>query len=173
MTAVESYFGWLVTMTGQPGRGREEQLRVMFDTPFAVLLRRDADRVWYGKDIRRVWWEDFAYGRFSDEERDEVFQRDCSCLEVLLGLSKYLGDSYSDIAMWSQVGWFWLMVKNLGVGPKTRLSTVQLKLDKWIYREFDADGTGSPWPLKNAKEDQRGVDLWYQTMAYLVENNLY
>ena len=44
------------------------------------------------------------------------------------------------------------------------------KLQIWMQRCFKSDGNGSIFPLKCAKKDQRGVEIWYQMQAYIAEN---
>ena len=38
-----------------------------------------------------------------------------------------------------------------------------------IWRTYDSNGYGGLFPLRNPREDQRKVELWYQLNAYLLE----
>jgi hypothetical protein len=76
--------------------------------------------------------------------------------------------------------WFWLFVKNLKLRvykpndpnivrmQKTNNDIIQ----KFIYREYDKNGNGGIFPLEYSKRDQRTVELWYQMMSYIDENEL-
>jgi hypothetical protein len=74
--------------------------------------------------------------------------------------------------------YFWKLIENLGLSKCTD--------DKWytingdffvedaVYRVNDrligADGSGGLFPLRQPSRDQRGVEIWYQMQAWLLEN---
>jgi hypothetical protein len=74
--------------------------------------------------------------------------------------------------------WFWQMLENLGLahisdklyssGPRMD-SFIDNVIDRLIYRRYSPDGHGGLFPLEFPHEDQRGVELWYQLNAYLIE----
>jgi len=39
-----------------------------------------------------------------------------------------------------------------------------------LARDYDADGNGGLFPLKNPKKDQRRIEIYYQMNAYVLEN---
>ena len=43
-------------------------------------------------------------------------------------------------------------------------------LGKFVRREYDFNGRGGLFPLKNVQNDQRKVEIYYQMLAYLSEN---
>jgi hypothetical protein len=51
-----------------------------------------------------------------------------------------------------------------------REDTIQDVLDTIIFRTYKYDGRGGLFPLREGKEDQRRVELWYQMCAYILEN---
>jgi hypothetical protein len=67
--------------------------------------------------------------------------------------------------------WFWGMIRNLGLG-----SMVDSRFDKlyveevvrrFLDREYEADGTGGLFTIKNCDADLRDVEIWYQLCWYL------
>ena len=79
--------------------------------------------------------------------------------------------------------WFFKMISNLWGGDYTELSDEEIhdgpidrkkalehKLNNFVLRKYNKDGTGGLFPLKKPKKDQRKVEIWYQMQAYLIEN---
>lgn len=140
----------------------------LFNTPFAAVLIRDENRVSDGEDIRVRFFNHMGLsGSFNGH--------DVSILEVILALSdrvdrEYTGnplDPHPEIIFWELLG-------NLGVDKFDNNHYNSVEIDEilaiWINREFDFNGNGSLFPLKNPEEDQTCVELWGQCMAYLSEN---
>ena len=70
--------------------------------------------------------------------------------------------------------WFWLMIDNLGLTNMTNSEFDQeyvLKvLERWLKREFEPNGAGSPFPMKHPPCDMTGVDIWRAFGWYMNEN---
>ena len=43
-------------------------------------------------------------------------------------------------------------------------------LTKFMRREYDASGLGGLFALRYPKEDMRDIEIWYQMMSYLEED---
>ena len=102
----------------------------------------------------------------------------CSVLEMMLALSIRCEEHImDDPEIGNRTGeWFWIMIVNLGLGSMddTRYDEEYVDdiLDKFLNREYDADGTGGLFPVRNpryAQYDLRNVDIWYQLNWYLQE----
>lgn len=69
---------------------------------------------------------------------------------------------------------FWDMIRNLGLNrfenDTYSQEEVSYIIDIWLERRFEANGLGSPFPLKNPSRDQRQVELWNQMCEYVNEN---
>ena len=73
--------------------------------------------------------------------------------------------------------WFFEMLRNLDV-LKWDFDHLQYnykddineKIGRWLRREYEFDGRGGAFPLKNATENQKNVQIWGQMNAYLMEN---
>lgn len=73
--------------------------------------------------------------------------------------------------------WFWVMMYNCGFTEFTDLRWdaktdifVDDKITNIVKRNYNFDGSGGIFPLKNPREDQRSVEIWYQMQSYFYEN---
>lgn len=110
---------------------------------------------------------------FSDILQDKP----CSILEMLIALSLRIEQ---DVMHNSEEGdrtsqWFWEMMVNLGLGSQSDRNYdpayVNSCVDRFINRKYDADGgNGGIFVIGRPRRDLRLVELWYQAMWYLTEN---
>jgi hypothetical protein len=67
--------------------------------------------------------------------------------------------------------WFWSMVVNLGLGSmndaKYDRRYVEEIILRFLNREYEPDGRGGLFTVKNCSEDLRDVSIWYQMNWYL------
>lgn len=74
--------------------------------------------------------------------------------------------------------WFWSMLENLDITTDTVIKEdgnidsdyIMSVICRWLYKEFQYNGDGSPFPLKNPSEDTRLCSIWRHAMYYLNEN---
>lgn len=103
----------------------------------------------------------------------------CTVLEMLIALAirmEFQLSGRSDAISVSEC--FWLFLTNLDVNwvdndayvEPGAIEDLDSKIDVFCYRKCDKRGHGGLFPLKRSKVDQRRVELWYQMMAYLLEN---
>ena len=103
----------------------------------------------------------------------------CSYLELLVGLAKRMsflmhGEEHSHTEFY-----FWHLIGNLGLikctDDRWHNMNGEFFVDDAIYRInercFCAGGEGGLFPLRNPERDQRGVEIWYQMQAWLMENS--
>lgn len=169
----ELYFEWLYGQVGSvkrrdPSRTHWELLKILFTTEFIWMVPNDDNRVEDGRDLRY---------EFLDEKEMETTDKDwlslgCSMLELLISLSRRL--SFEDGQ--TVRAWFWELLKNIGLAdyndsvPIPR-GLIEETLNRVIWRTYKYNGSGGLFPLKRPKQDQRGVELWYQLSAYLLERD--
>lgn len=69
---------------------------------------------------------------------------------------------------------FWNMVVSLGLAAMddSRFSEdrAEFILDRFDSRDYQPNGAGGLFTLSHPTEDMRQIDIWYQLMAYLNEN---
>lgn len=140
-------------------------LAFLYDFDFTWELDLDANLASRGLDLR-----------YEFDPNMDLGMKNCSVLEALVALAWYWEH---DITYDYQIGdrsglWFWLMIENLGLleyqNWRFDESGITGKLVWWLERKFDYSGNGSPFPLKNAKRDQRNLIIWLQVNDYVMEN---
>lgn len=68
------------------------------------------------------------------------------------------------------------MVRNVGLeslndSVPINEEAVDEILNRVIWRQYDSNGNGGFFPLRDTVIDQRDVELWYQANAYVIEND--
>lgn len=168
----EAYFLWLCSQVGQVEKLKNKAktywtlLRLLHRREFTWReIEKDENRAVAGKNLRLRFLEET--GRKPEGDFREF---GCDMLELLIALSWDLAwDSDDDL-----VKWFWVLLDNLGLKgcsdaypPSERMFNDII--DRFINRDYDADGRGGLFPLNEPAEDQRGVELHYQAQAFLLQ----
>lgn len=169
----ELYFTWLYNQVAvgairNPHHTYWHLLRKMFTKEFVWFVPNDDNREKDGQALRLEFLEDEHI-----HVRDRSWmQLSCSMLELLIGLARRL----SFFAEGEPENWFWKLVENLDLEryndnvrfPEDEVDHI---LEKVIFRTYRPDGSGGLFPLENAAEDQRKVELWYQMHSYILERS--
>lgn len=175
-----AYFCWLCGKIDFGNKVHEywQLLGILFYTKYIPILEMDQNRESDGLDYRWIFCSEYDVNL---EELNSQLGANCRVLEMMIAMAELISnDELGDRTKGDRTpDWFWRMVKNLGLNPfrdvdgsidlETR-SCITYILHKWIYREFDYNGVGSPFPLKNPPGDERDVELLYQMRAYVQEN---
>ena len=103
-------------------------------------------------------------------------------LEVLIALADRLAEHIESDGMPDTRDLFRTMLENLGLmaysddvmtGPRSISARAKVTsiIHDFVHRKYDSHGNGSIFPLVNPpfEADLSRVDLWYQSMWYLVE----
>lgn len=168
------YFRWLCDFTtpkrrrNRPIKSYNHLLEMLHYQEFIPLVPHDENRVEDGLSLR---W------RFSKENNISYNPDDrCSILEMMIALALRCEEQIMDDP---DIGnrtahWFWMMVRNLGLfkysdDKITSRTTkiIEAKLDTFINREYEYDGQGGLFIIKDSKHDLRDVEIWYQMCWYL------
>jgi hypothetical protein len=167
----ELYFTWLYSQVGDtkiknPNRTYWNMLKVLFTKEFVWLIPNDDNRMEDGKDLRYEFVD--QSGLFDVDPH--WLNIGCSMFELLVALSRRLAFE----AEGEPREWFWHLISNLGLRDfkdSRRFSEAEVEhiLDRVIWRQYDSDGHGGLFPLKNPHRDQRQVELWYQLGDYVIE----
>lgn len=174
----ELYFKWIIErlkiptgeLTNDSFTGLIARLKELQKTRFTFTIHTDYNREFDGKRLRTEYYCSILH---DEEVPNYILGPPVSVLEVLVGLSirmceEVLGDDTS----WEL---FCLMLLNLGVvkddGGVCDEEDLNEIITKWLNREFDFNGVGSPFPLDKNDEgvDQRKIDIWQQLSLYLDE----
>lgn len=142
-----------------------ELLQQLNDIEFTWSIDFDENRALDGYDLRRDYCDEF--------EVDLVGS--VTVLEVLVALARridneYIGDpgeEHPEIIFWEMIGNLTL-IWNKDNHYDSGLTNYTIK--KWLNREFNQDGLGSPFPLEKTLRDQRKIEIWAQMLEYITEN---
>lgn len=175
----ERYFVWLYSLVAKPDVEDPELcywnlLKQMYEKQFVWFVPRDDNRTEDGKELR------LEFLRHEGLQRSDLdphwIEIGCSFLELMIALSKRLQfevDPDSNLAYW-----FWeVLSENIGIRhcndaaacERCDADAIDEVLDRVIFRQYEPDGTGGFFPLQDPEQDQRGVELWYQLSAYVIE----
>ena len=140
------YFEWLLSQINNPKGKDRKLLWVLYHRKFSYILDLDRSRYTDGMILQK---------EFGLEE-----ERDCSVLETLIELairleSEFIGDPKNP----KPELLFWEMIKNLKLDKCCSRNFDVIKIDKlltrWMDRKFTSNGSGSIFPLRHTKRDQR------------------
>lgn len=172
----ESYLGWLESIGGAYNADFDKHYNCLFSAlhqiPFSVVIDRDNNRLCDAKNLREAFKEDTRYAVY-----DAIDDMPISFLEILISLAlrmEFIISASEDINETPK--WVWLLLFNLQLeifDDSIWDDNVELEVifiaQRVMDRTYDFYGNGGFFPLKDSKDDQRNVELWYQLNAYLNE----
>ena len=96
----------------------------------------------------------------------------CSVLEMILALAYRCEEIMDDAAVGDRtVQWFWRMIANLGLNGMTDrhfdIIKTEYIVDRFLNRDYEPDGYGGLFVIRNCKYDLRDVGTWTQMLWYL------
>lgn len=161
------YFEWMYHMMCDGRYTEDISYRKLFaflhSTEFRYFISRDSNRAEDGIDLRY---------RFDHEVADLFSDEPCSVLEMMVALAircESLMDNPKIGDRTSQ--WFWGMIANLGLGPMTDRRFDRRFVDRtvktFLNREYEPDGKGGLFTVRNCDRDLRDVEIWHQMCWYL------
>jgi hypothetical protein len=176
----ETYFSWLASECFSIDSERREYegvLRELHDIPFYWTMVSDDNRVGDALEFRQYEFLRFYEGA-QDIDQMTLGQWATaapSVLEVLLAMARrwtfyfegstafYFGHLFRNLEMYHYVGRF------LSTGTRNE---IRQRVDIWLSRNFNPDGTGSPLPVGQQWDDVdfRRVDIWGQMNAYSAQH---
>lgn len=165
----ELYFDWLRAKVLPPrDQGYEDLLMLLHKTEFTWELLHDENRAKDGIELR------YDFLRETNYPREQLWvELPCSVLEMLIGFAQRAA-FLTDMPVRE---WFWRMIENLGLRQYRQideqdLPTIHRRLDKFILRKYDRNGNGGLFPMRQPKDDQRKVEVWYQFSDYVQAESL-
>lgn len=163
------YLDWLIHRVGFRKKGYYLLMKQLHDTEFVWLIERDKNRAGDGMNLR----DEFFEGMF-DRSVSDLMGKECSVLEMLVALSIRIDDEYTGVPgdpHPEEI--FWELLCNLGLDryDDKRFSEIDIfeQVERWLQRDFAYNGSGSIFPLKSTRRDQRDLEIWSQMQEYLSE----
>lgn len=170
------YFEWLRDLMCEgryaEGISFDNLLAYLHSRPFRFTIPRDVNRAKDGEDLRRK----FAIRVYPNHDHRPIMGElygECSMLEMMVALSLRCEENIMDDPKLGNRSsqWFWGMIVSLGLGSMTDDSFdedyVAGVVDRFIAREYEPNGEGGLFTIRNFKGDLRDVEIWYQLCWYL------
>ena len=162
----DDYFNWLLEKVGVlHGEFENYSLLVqyLYSREYEYMIALDSNRASGGLALRSLFADDV--GIYKEDVKDGP----CTLLEALVALAIHMADYTTKEVK----DCFWEMLENLDLMRYDDQSYNEAKvssiIDIWLYRQFDEDGSGSPFPLGDTSQgDTRSMETWNQMHKYLV-----
>lgn len=164
------YFKWLVLQIGDTTVDDIEPVcTLMHQKEFVWFVANDDNRIQDALDLRL----EYLYEENLPVPSDALRLVHVSVLEVLVALSRrmeFFVNGHSN-------HWAWVLMEHLGldkyrgrITPRRRENVDQI-LEKLVWRQYEADGSGGFFPLAWPNEDQRKIEIWYQLQNWIGEQH--
>lgn len=153
------YFNELIDIVD--GRGYENLLLHMFNTPFYCKVHNDSNTLHHCRDLRN--------------ECNAHHDDDYNVFEFFIALARGMDDILHDLQHGDRTAdWFWMMMENMGLtqytNPNYDEKRVDVVIQNFIERRFAKNGEGGPFPLKRPLGNMRRTEWWYALNWYVEEN---
>lgn len=169
------YFDWLSNLVCEKRYSKQVSYRKLLmylhNTEFRYSIPRDQNRAEDGVDLRYQFALSQGYENSVDPILD-CLEGPCSVLETMIALSICCENIMDDPNVGNRTGqWFWGMVVNLGLGSMSDNNFdrrfVDESIARFLDREYEPDGKGGLFRIRNCDCDLRTVEIWYQLCWYL------
>lgn len=165
-TVEKKYFEWMFDLVCEDIYAEtisyRKLLAYLHSVEFTYSMPKDADRACDGVDLRYR----FAYETDNDGIEDHI-KGPCSVLEMMIAMAIRCEEVMDDPEYGNRTSqWFWRMIINLGLGDMVNARFdeyyVQDVVNKFLNREYESDGRGGLFRVRNCDYDLRHVSLWKQ-----------
>ena len=172
----DQYFNWLSNMVCENRFAREisynKLLMSLHEADFRYLILMDKNRAADGLALRYKFAIHLGY-EDDPEIVTDYLDGPCSVLEMMVGLALHCEEHIMDDPRYgNRFGqWFWGMVANLGLGGMTDNRFDRRLVDEAIARlldrDYEPDGSGGLFTIRNCPRDLRSVEIFHQMCWYL------
>ena len=168
----DDYFEWLCEVVDSKRFSKHVSYRKLLmhlhNIEFTWFIPYDDNRADDGIMLRRK----YALAHH-DEELSDYISGPCSVLEMMAALAIRCEEFIMDDTLCgNRTGqWFWGMIRNLGLSPMNDSNFdaefVDDVIARLLNREYEPDGKGGLFTIKNCDHDLRTVEIWRQLSWYL------
>lgn len=166
------YFEWLYNYVCK-GRANEyvsyrDLFTCLHNIEFIYIIRMDKNRADDGVDLRYRFATNMGY-----EDLLYILDGPCSVLEMTIALAIRCEETImNDTRYGDRTGqWFWSMMSNLGIShmndDKFNSKDAEEAIYIFLNREYDPDGKGGLFYIRDCEYDLRDVEIWSQFCWYL------
>lgn len=167
----DEYFEWLVDLVCGDRHIENATFRKLLMylhvIEFVYSIPNDSNRAEDGIDLRYRFGCDFL-----DDPRHDL-GGNCTVLEMMIALSIRCEETIMDDPEYGDrtSQWFWKMIVNLGLGSmldsRFDRDYVDEVIDRFLKREYESDGRGGLFTVRNCNNDLRDVEIWVQMLWFL------
>lgn len=168
---INEYFNWLTNLACGARYSDlvsyDKLLTYLHQTEFRYLLPMDENMAEHGISLRYQFALDQGY-----DDVPECLYGPCSVLEMMLALSFKCEQLMDDTDIGDRTRqWFWNMIGSLGLGGMRDdifdRRYVKDTIERFLDRQYEPDGRGGLFTIRNCKDDLREVEIWHQCCWYL------
>ena len=173
---INEYFEWLCDMVSARGFSKRISYRKLLThlhkTNFRYSIPNDQNRAEDGVSLRYRFALAVGYEDSVDIVLD-ILDNPCSVLEMILALAVRCEENIMDDPnIGDRTGqWFWGMVVNLGLGSMIDIrydeEYVDMVVERFLEREYEPDGRGGLFTVRNCEYDLRDEEIWAQLCWYI------
>ena len=166
------YFDWMYNLVCRNRYSKDISFKKLFsylnDTKFTYSIRMDLNRAKDGTELRRRYANEFKIANIYDR-----ICGPCSVLEMMIALAIRCEETIMDDENFGDRTdqWFWDMMKNLGLGhmddDEFDEEYVSDVVTRFLNRDYEPDGRGGLFFVRNCDIDLRDVEIWIQMLWYL------
>lgn len=170
-TISEEYFEWMFDVVCGERFHKDisyrKLLTYLHEREFTYIIPRDANRAEDGIYLRYR----FAYDLLDDPRRE--LGGPCTVFEMMVALAIRCEETIMDDPdKGDRTGqWFWGMIVNLGLGAMTDdvfdIRVVESIIDRFLSRNYEPNGKGGLFTIRNYDTDLREMEIWNQLCRYL------
>ena len=168
----DEYFEWLCDVINSDRFSKQttynKLLAHLHNIEFTWIIPIDDNRADDGIQLRRK----FSLHR-NDMRLQGYIHGPCSVLEMMVALAIRCEEAImDDVTIGDRTGqWFWGMIHNLGLSPMRDASFdvnyVDDVIARLLNRDYEPDGRGGLFTVRNCAYDMRDVEIWCQLSWYL------
>ena len=146
-------------------------LKHLHKLEFTYILCMDENRESDGIDLRYRFGYEQGYG--SPMISTYLDDKPCSVLEMLVALAMRCEEHImNNPSIGNRLGqWFWNMIVSLGLGymkdDRFDSNHVDTVIFRFLNRDYEPNGEGGLFTIKDTHRDLRRVEIWYQMCWYL------
>lgn len=173
---INSYFDWMYDTVCKQVHSKQISYRKLLtrlhSTEFRYSIPMDENREEDGIELRYRFALTNGYEDSPDVVMDALMGP-CTVLEMMVALAiRCEEDIMDDPRVGCRIGqWFWGMITSLGLGTmrddKFDRQFVDDVLSRFLNRDYEPNGKGGLFTIRQCDHDLRTVEIWYQLCWYL------
>ena len=169
---INEYFEWLLDLVCGKRYSKKVSYRrllsYLHSVTFNYSIPNDVNRANDGIDLRYRFAMIRGY-----RDVPECLDGPCSLFEMMAALAIRCEETIMDDTEYGdRTGqWFWKMISSLGLSSMSDdmfdKKYATYVINRFLNREYEPNGKGGLFTIRNCKDDLRNVEIWYQLCWYL------